>query len=92
MTGCISVLGTCSCICGQLVSNITTPLLAPSPPLRLGNQFTPGPAEISIEDTKDAIPFQDLSKLAKRQDWAVVKLTNVIPQHCTDADSMGLNN
>ena len=30
-------------------------------------------------DEKETIPFQDLSKLAKRMDWAVVKMTNVLP-------------
>jgi len=46
---------------------------------RLGTQFTPGLGETTIDDTKETIPFQDLSKLAKRRDWAVVKMTNVSP-------------
>jgi hypothetical protein len=45
---------------------------------RLGTQFTPGVGETAVtEDAKESIPFQDLSKLAKRMDWAVVKITNV---------------
>lgn len=45
---------------------------------RLGTQFTPGIGETMVTDeTKESIPFQDLSKLAKRMDWAVVKMTNV---------------
>jgi hypothetical protein len=45
---------------------------------RLGTQFTPGIGETTVmDDTKETIPFQDLSKLAKRMDWAVVKMTNV---------------
>jgi hypothetical protein len=45
---------------------------------RLGTQFTPGVGETPVlEETRETIPFQDLSKLAKRMDWAVVKMTNV---------------
>ena len=89
MTNCISSLETCTCvICGQLVSNMTT-TLSSKPPVyretyptpqslpRLGTQFTPGIGETPVDDTKEGIPFQDLSKLAKRQDWAVIKMTNV---------------
>ena len=48
---------------------------------RLGTQFTPGIGETNVaDDTRETIPFQDLSKLAKRMDWAVVKMTNVPPQ------------
>lgn len=47
---------------------------------RLGTQFTPGIGETTVvEEVKETIPFQDLSKLAKRMDWAVVKMTNVHP-------------
>jgi len=47
-------------------------------PRALGTSFTPGIGETTvIEEVKDTIPFQDLSKLAKRMDWAVVKMTNV---------------
>jgi len=61
-------------------------------PPRLGTQFTPGAGEVSVDDTKDSIPFQDLSKLAKRMDWAVVKMTNVhISAVDADIDSMGLD-
>jgi hypothetical protein len=54
-------------------SDFPTPQSLP----RLGTQFTPGLGEIAVDDTKETIPFQDLSKLAKRQEWAVVKMTNV---------------
>ena len=48
---------------------------------RLGTQFTPGIGETTVmDDAKETIPFQDLSKLAKRMDWAVVKMTNVFPR------------
>lgn len=41
-------------------------------------QFTPGVGETTVMDEgKESIPFQDLSKLAKRMEWAVVKMTNV---------------
>ena len=91
MTSCVNT-ASCTClICGQLVNNITniaissTPTRSfpsdfPTPPPslpRLGTQFTPGIGEIAVDDTKETIPFQDLSKLAKRQEWAVVKMTNV---------------
>jgi hypothetical protein len=94
MTGCVNTVN-CTClICGQLVNNITniaissTPTRSfpsdfPTPPQslpRLGTQFTPGLGETAVDDTKETIPFQDLSKLAKRQEWAVVKMTNVLPQ------------
>jgi hypothetical protein len=93
MTGCV-VARTCTCIiCGQLVSNMHTtqpstphrphPNVFPTPqslPRALGTQFTPGIGETTIiEDTKETIPFQDLSKLAKRMEWAVIKMTNVLP-------------
>jgi hypothetical protein len=77
MTSCIGATGTCTCvICGGLVSNMSTRTEYPSLPPRLGTRFTPGVGEIPVDDTKDSIPFQDLSKLAKRMDWAVVKMTN----------------
>jgi hypothetical protein len=45
---------------------------------RFGMQFTPGVGETTVMDEgKESIPFQDLSKLAKRMEWAVVKMTNV---------------
>jgi len=31
-----------------------------------------------MEEPRETIPFQNLSKLAKRMDWAVVKMTNVL--------------
>ena len=47
---------------------------------RFGTQFTPGVGETTvIDEAKESIPFQDLSKLAKRMEWAVVKMTNVLP-------------
>jgi len=65
---------------------LTTPLTPVyTPQSRVGTQFTPG---IGTQFTsggsgetveKESIPFQDLSKLAKRMDWAVVKMTNVPP-------------
>ena len=91
MTSCVNTTS-CTClICGQLVNNISniaissTPTRSfpsdfPTPPPslpRLGTQFTPGLGEIAVDDMKETIPFQDLSKLAKRQEWAVVKMTNV---------------
>jgi hypothetical protein len=94
MTSCVSVAGTCSCvICGQLVNNMTTTSIPPTPrhhypseylPTpqslpRFGTQFTPGVGETTvIDEAKESIPFQDLSKLAKRMEWAVVKMTNVL--------------
>src|SRR5271170_556231 len=37
---------------------------------RLGTQFTPGIGETTVmDDAKETIPFQDLSKLAKRMNW-----------------------
>jgi len=53
--------------------------LTPQSLPRLGTQFTPGIGETTVVDEKETIPFQDLSKLAKRMDWAVVKMTNVFP-------------
>ena len=58
------------------------PYLTPPSLPRLGTQFTPGIGETAVDDTKDTIPFQDLSKLAKRQDWAVIKMTNVFSRRC----------
>ena len=57
--------------------------LTPQSLPRLGTQFTPGLGEMPVDDTKESIPFQDLSKLAKRHDWAVVKMTNVLPRKCS---------
>jgi hypothetical protein len=48
-----------------------------TPPRPIGTQFTPALGETVIDD--NTIPFQDLSKLAKRMEWAVVKMTNVTP-------------
>jgi hypothetical protein len=94
MTSCVSAAGTCSCaICGQLVNNMTTASVPPTPHdhypseylptpqslSRFGTQFTPGVGETTvIDEAKESIPFQDLSKLAKRMEWAVVKMTNVL--------------
>jgi len=55
-------------------------LATPQTLSRLGTQFTPGIGETTVaEEAKENIPFQDLSKLAKRMDWAVVKMMNVHP-------------
>lgn len=45
----------------------------------IGTQFTAGSQFTPETPEKESIPFQDLSKLAKRMDWAVVKMTNVFP-------------
>lgn len=47
-------------------------------PRALGTQFTPGIGETTVVEEKETIPFQDLSKLAKRMEWAVIKMTNVL--------------
>lgn len=108
MTSCINPMGNCNCIvCGQVVSNMHTTqtpatpqqqypdVYIPTPQSlpRLGTQFTPGIGETAImDDTKETIPFQDLSKLAKRMDWAVVKMTNVFLLLIFSlSDSLGLD-
>jgi hypothetical protein len=92
MTTCVTAHGSTCIICGQLVNNMlsqpSTPhrpypdVYLPTPqslPRALGTQFTPGVGETTVIEDKEAIPFQDLSKLAKRMEWAVVKMTNVRP-------------
>jgi len=54
----------------------TTQSYLPTP--RIGTRFTPGLGEVIMEEPQETIPFQNLSKLAKRMDWAVVKMTNVL--------------
>jgi hypothetical protein len=57
------------------------PVYLPTPTSlpRIGTHFVPGIGDTTIlsDEAKESIPFQDLSKLAKRMDWAVVKMTNV---------------
>lgn len=62
-------------------------------PRALGTQFTPGIGETTIVEEKETIPFQDLSKLAKRMEWAVIKMTNVLcpSRVILIVDSMGLD-
>jgi len=94
MTTCVTTHRSTFIICGQLVNNMLsrppTPhrpypdVSFPTPqslplPHALGTRFTTGVGETATIEDKEAIPFQDLSKLAKRMEWAVVKMTNVHP-------------
>jgi hypothetical protein len=72
----------------------TTQNCLPTPPI--GTRFTPGLGEVIMEEPRESIPFQDLSKLAKRMDWAVVKMTNVFSMrsslmHLMYLDSVGFD-